>query len=180
VKSAWVRPVKRSGWYTAKLLTAGTAVSVIFLGTVAVVVVMAAVRNGFTDLMEKNYLIHTARSMGLRMAMTTGLTLFVFWSAAAVTSALAARLNHPGGAITAAMGIGIAMTALSVFPVARPFLLTTYLSLPSEQMVAMSKGLPLPLEWGDLLWRTLAAGGAWGVGAWLIGRRIVQKKEITG
>ena len=59
-------------------------------------------------------------------------------------------------------------------------MLTTYLALPCEQMVAMSKGVPLPLEWGDLVWHTLAAGGAWGVGAYLIGRRVVQKKEITG
>jgi ABC-type transport system involved in multi-copper enzyme maturation permease subunit len=180
VKSAWVRPVKRSGWFTAKLLTAAGAVTALFLVAVVVVLTLAAARAGFTDLMEKDYLIHTARSMGLRMAMTTGLTLFVVWSAAAVTSALAARLNHPGGAIAATLGLGIAMTALSVFPAVRPFLLTTYLALPCEQMVAMSKGLPLPLEWGDLVWHTLAAGGAWGVGAYLIGRRTVQRKEITG
>lgn len=179
VKSVWVRPVRRSGWYSAKLLTAAGAVTALFVAAAAVVVALAAARSGFTDLMEKDYLVHTARSLGVRMALTTGLTLFAVWSVTAVTSALAARLNHPGGAIAAALGLGIAMTALSVFPAVRPFLLTTYLGLPSEQMVAMSKGLPLPLEWGDLVWQTLAAGGAWGLAAYLVGRWVVKKKEIT-
>lgn len=180
VKSAWVRPARRGGWYTAKLLTAAGAVTVLFAAAVAVVMLVAALRLGFADLMEKDYLVHTARGLGLRLTLTTALTLFMMWSATAVTAAVAARFNHPGGAIAAALGLGIAMTALSVFPAARPFLLTTYLALPSEQMVAMSKGLPLPLEWSDLAWQTLAAGGAWGVGAYLIGRRFTVRKEITG
>jgi hypothetical protein len=179
VKSAWVRPVKRGGWFTGKLLTAAGVVSVVFVAAAAVVVALAAARLGFGDLMEKDYLVHTGRSLGLHLALTSGLTLFALWSATAVTAALAARFNHPGGAIAAALGLGVAMTALSVFPAARPFLLTTYLGLPSEQMVAMSKGLAIPLAWGDLVWRTLAAGGAWGLTAYMTGRRIVQKKEIT-
>jgi hypothetical protein len=179
VKSVWVRPVKRSGWFSAKLLTAAGIVTALFVVAVAAVVGVAAARLGYTDLMEKDYLVHPARNLGVRMALTTGLTLFALWSATAVTAALAARLNHPGGAIAAALGLGIAMTALSVFPAARPFLLPTYLGLPSEQMVAMSKGLPLPLEWGDLVWQTLVAGGAWGLAAFLVGIGVVQKKEIT-
>jgi hypothetical protein len=162
------------------LLTAAGIVTALFVVAAVVMVALAALKLGFEDLMEKDYLIHTAGSLGVRMVLTTALTLFVLWSATAVTAALAARLNHPGGAIAAALGLGIAMTALSVFPAARPYLLTTYLSLPSEQMVAMSKGLPLPLEWGDLVWQTLAGAGAWGAAAYLSGRRVVQKKEITG
>ena len=180
VKSAWVRPVTRGGWFSAKLLSAAGVVTVLFVVAAGVVVLLAAVKLGFGDLKEKDYLVHTAGSLGTRMALTTGLTLFVLWSATAVIAALAARLNHPGGAIAAALGVGIAMTALSVFPAARPFLLTTYLGLPSEQMIAMSKGLPLPLEWGDLVWQTLAGAGAWGVAAYSLGRRVVQRKEITG
>jgi hypothetical protein len=180
VKSAWVRPVNRGGWYAAKCVTAAGMVTALFVLAVVVVVALAAARSGFTDLMEKDYLVHSARSMGARMALTTGLTLFVLWSATAVTAALAARVNHAGGAIAVALGLGIAMAALSVFPPVRPYLLTTYLGLPSEQMVAMSKGLPLPLEWGDLIGRTLAAGGAWALAAYAIGLWIVQRKEITG
>jgi ABC-type transport system involved in multi-copper enzyme maturation permease subunit len=180
VKSAWVRPMRRGGWFTAKLLTAAGGVTALFVAGAAVVVVLAAAKLGFSDLMEKDYLVHPAGTLGARMALTTGLTLFALWSVTAVTAALAARLNHPGGAIAAALGLGIAMTALSVFPVARPLLLTTYVGLPGEQMVAMSKGLPLPLEWGDLVWHTLVAAGAWGLAAYAIGRWVVQKKEITG
>jgi len=180
VKSVWVRPVKRNGWYAAKILTAAGIVTALFVLACVVVLALAAARSGFADLMEKDYLVHSARSLGFRMALTTGLTLFMLWSATVVTAALAARFNHSGGAIAAALGLGIAMTALSVFPPVRPYLLTTYLGLPSEQMVAMSKGLPLPLEWGDLIWRTFAAGGVWALAAYAIGLRIVQRKEITG
>ncbi|MCK4773226.1 MAG: ABC transporter permease [Candidatus Krumholzibacteria bacterium] len=179
VKSAWVRPTSRTGWYTGKVLTACCVVAGLFVLAVVAVVVLAASRLGFVDLMEKDYLVHSASSMGLRLLLTTGLTLFVMWSAVVVTSALAAGLNHPGGAIAVALGLGVAMTALSVFPATAPFLLTTYLGLPSEQMVAMSKGLPLPLEWADLIWRSLGAGASWALVAFVIGRKIVIGKEIT-
>jgi hypothetical protein len=72
------------------------------------------------------------------------------------------------------------MTALSVFPPVRPYLLTTYIGAPSEQMVAMSKGLPLPFEWKDLAWRTVATGVVWAAVSYVAGRRIVSRKEITG
>jgi ABC-type transport system involved in multi-copper enzyme maturation permease subunit len=179
VKAAWVRPIGRSGWFTGKLLSACFVVAALFVLAVAVVAAMAFWRAGFADLMEKDYLIHTARSMGIRMLLTTGLTLGVVWSATVVTAAVATRLNHAGGAIAVVLGLGVAMMALSVFPPVRPFLLTTYLGLPSEQMVAMSKGLPLPLEWRDLIWRTLAASGIYAAVAYLLGRRAVERKEIT-
>jgi hypothetical protein len=180
VKAAWTRPMSRRGWFAGKVLTAGCAITVLYVLAVTAVVAFAAVRTGYTDLMEKDYLVHTSRSLALRLLLTTGLTMFALWSATVVTSALAAGLNHPGGAIAAALGLGVAMTALSVFPPLRPFLLTTYLGLPSEQMIAMSKGLPLPREWGELVWQTLFAGSAWGVAAYLLGSRIVARKEIKG
>jgi hypothetical protein len=43
----------------------------------------------------------------------------------------------------------------------------------------MSKGLPLPFEWGDLVWRTLVAGAAWAFVAYFAGLKIVKNREIT-
>ncbi len=179
VKSAWVRPLSRQGWFTGKLLYACGLVTLLFLMAAVVVVALALLRLGFVDLMEKDYLVHTAGSMGLRLVLTTALVLYTIWSTAIVTAALASRINHPGGAIAAVTGIGVALMALSVFPPVRPFLLTTYIGLPSEQMVAMSKGLPLPFEWGTLVWRTLAVGTTWAVVAYVAGIRIVKNRQIT-
>lgn len=179
VKAAWVRPVGRTGWFAGKVITSGVVVTVLFLLAVAAAVVVAGVKGGFSDLMEKDYLVHTARSLGLRLLLTTGLALCALWSATVVAAAVAAKLDHAGGAIAAALGLGIAMTALSMIPAAKPFLLTTYIGLPAEQMLAMSKGLPLPLEWGDLIWRTLAVSGIYALVAYLFGRWIVGKREIT-
>jgi ABC-type transport system involved in multi-copper enzyme maturation permease subunit len=180
VKAVWVRPVSRRAWYTAKNLVAGGAVTLCYLITVAVVIVLAAARSGFTDLMEKDYLIHSAGSLGLRLLLTTALTLCAIWAATLLTAAVASKTNHPGGAIAVTIGMGIAMLALSQFPPVGAFLPTTYLGAPSEQMIAMSKGLPLPYEWGDLVWKSLVASGLWGLLAYLAGLRIVSKKEITG
>ena len=179
VKSAWVRPLSRQGWFTGKLLYACGVVTLLFLTAVVVVVVLAVLRLGFVDLMEKDYLIHTAGSMELCLALTSALVLYTIWSTVIVTAALSSRINHPGGAIAVVTGIGVALMALSVFPPIRPFLLTTYIGLPSEQMVAMSKGLPLPFEWGTLVWRTLVTGAIWAFVAYLAGLRIVKSRQIT-
>lgn len=180
VKSAWVRPLGRQAWYLGRVLYSCAVLTVLFVLAVLVIAALSAARVGFVDLMEKDYLIHTAAGMGRCLALTAVLTLIVFWSAVVVTSAFAVLINHPGGTIAVVIGVGVAMTALAVFAPLRPFLLTTYVGLPSEQMVAMSKGLPLPLEWKDLVWRTLAAAGGWAGLAWIAGRTIISKKEIKG
>jgi hypothetical protein len=104
------------------------------------------------------------------------------WTLCAVTvfaAALAGMFKHAGGAIAAGLGAGIAMTVLGTFPPLRPLLLTTHVSLPWEQMIAMSKGLPLPAEWGQLVWQTLVGSGVWMVATFLIGQRVISKKQIT-
>ncbi len=46
-------------------------------------------------------------------------------------------------------------------------------------MTAMSKGLPLPLEWGELIWKTLACAGSWLAVSCAVGHAIIARKEIT-
>lgn len=179
VKSTWVRPVRRGRWFFGKYLFAAGIVTDLFIIVSASAVGLALVRLGMDSLMEKDYVVHTLRSLSLRMLLTLGLTLFGLWAATALAAAVAASLNHPGGAIALTLGIGVAMMAASAFEPARPFLLTQYLSLPLEQMSAMAKGVPLPLEWGTLIWRTLAGAGAWLALALVVGLRVTQTKEIT-
>jgi len=179
VKSAWVRPITRQAWYTGKVLSVGAVMGVLFIFVAVMVIVFSALRFGFTDLVEKDYLVHSAGSMGWRLLLTVGLAMWALWATTAVAAMLAVFFNHPGGAISAGLGLGFFMTVLAVFPPIRPYLLNTFLSLPADQMVAMAKGLPLPLTWGQLVWRTLAGAGGWMVVALIIGYRVINRKEIT-
>lgn len=179
VKSTLVRPVTRGQWYTAKVCTAAASLSGLFVLVVGVVIVLAVSRLGLTDLTEKNYVVHTAQSLTLRLVLSVGLTIVALWAATIFVALVAGLFNHPGGTIAMALGAGVLMMVLSAFPAVRPFLLTTYVSSPWEQMVAMSKGLPLPFEWVTLTWQTLVGAGVWMVIAFALGQRIVRKKEIT-
>jgi len=97
----------------------------------------------------------------------------------AVVGMIASLFSNPGGAIAAGLGVGILMMVLTAFEPARPFLLTHYVTSPFEQMISMSKGLPLPLEWKQLIIRGLAIPFGWMVVTFFIGQRIISSKEIS-
>jgi ABC-type transport system involved in multi-copper enzyme maturation permease subunit len=179
VKSAWVRPVTRCTWFTGKVLSAHVAIAALFLFSVAIVIVLSALRFGFTDLVEGNYLVHSAGSMGWRIALTIGLSIWVLWATTAVAAMLAVFFNHPGGAIATSLGLGFGMVVLAIFPSVKPYLLSSFVSMPTDQMIAMAKGLPLPLTWGQLVWHTLVGAGIWMVVALTIGYVFIERKEIT-
>jgi ABC-type transport system involved in multi-copper enzyme maturation permease subunit len=179
VKPAWVKGLSRHGWLSGKVVSACLAVTAVFLIVLAVSLASAAARYGFTGLKEKDYVIHTASALWRGYLLGAGLTLFSLWAVVTVTSMLAAHLNRPGSAIAVAVLLAVALTVVAVFKPARPFLLTSAISLPFEQMTAMSKGLPLPLEWGDLVWRTLACAGGWMAASFAAGQIIIARKEIT-
>jgi hypothetical protein len=152
---------------------------VLFIITVAVIIALTATAFRFTDLMEKNFLIHAARSLWGKLTVTVLLSLIALWAVSTVVSMIAVFFNHPGGAIGAGLGLGMLLVVLGVFPSTRPFLLTTCIAQPVEQMAAMSKGIPLPLTWGTLIWRTAACSTAWIIAAFCIGAWWIRKKEIT-
>ena len=179
VKAAWTKPVTRQNWYLGKLIFGCASVSALFVAVIAVVVVLAAVRFGFTDLMEKDYLIHTRSGLGLALVLVLALTFWALCAVTVVSALLAGLFNHAGASIAAGLGLGLLMTVLGIFPSVRPYLLSTHINMPLEQMTAMSKGLPLPFDWGELAWKTLIGAGAWMVLGLAAGDRIIRKKEIT-
>jgi len=76
VKSAWVRPVARSQWYTGKLVFSSSLVTNLFIVSGLTVVSLVMIRLGFTDLMEKDFLVHSSRSLALRLLLVSGLTVW--------------------------------------------------------------------------------------------------------
>ncbi len=179
VKPAWVRGLSRHGWLSGKVVSAAMAVSVLFVIIIVVSLVSAGAKYGFTDLKEKDFVVHTSAALWKGYLISTALTLFSLWAVVTVTSMFAAYLNRPGSAIAVAVLLAVAFTVVAVFKPARPFLLTSAISMPFEQMTAMSKGLPLPLEWGDLVRRTLVCAGSWLVVSCVAGHAIIARKEIT-
>ena len=179
VKPAWVKGLSRRGWLAGKTVSAAAAVTVLFLIVLVIALASAGAKYGFSALAEKDYVIHTAGALWKGYVLSAALTLFSLWSVVTVTSMLAALFNRPGSAIATAVLLAVGLAILDAIGSARPFLLTSSISLPFEQMTAMSKGLPLPLEWGELVWRTLACAGTWLVLSCAAGHMIITRKEIT-
>lgn len=179
VKSTWVRPISRQSWFAGKVLSAWIMTGALFLAAMAVVIALASVRFGFVDLMEKDFLIHTAQSLWLKLAVTMLLVLLSLCAVSTVMAAIAVHCNHPGAAIAAGIGLALLCAVLGFFPSASPFLLSTALTLPVEQFASMSKGIPTPLSWADLAWRVPACAASWFILASAAGSVGIRKKEIN-
>jgi hypothetical protein len=179
VKATWVRPIARRKWYAAKIVTAAAAASGFFLLASTIVIIFAAARLGYADLLEKDYVVHPVSSLNARLILSVALTVWGLWAVCAAAGLVAAWVRHPGGAIAASIGIGIVLTVVGAFETVRPFVVTTCVSAPFEQMVAMSKGLPLPYEWNDLVTMTLGCGGVWMAVAFAAGAQLTHRKDIT-
>ena len=73
--------------------------TMLFLIAVLVIVLLAVSRTGYDALMEKDYLVHSAKSMATRLAMTLGLTWLALVAVVFVVGAIAASVRNAGGAI---------------------------------------------------------------------------------
>lgn len=180
VKGAWIRPLERSKWFTGKIVVTLGVVTILFVLAVTIAMLIAFVRIGFSDLMENTYLIHSSGALFGRLLLCTALTIWALWSAAMLVAMIAGGMSHPGGTIAVALAVGIGMTIMGAIDPVRPYLISSYVALPFEQMVAMSKGLPLPLEWGQLVMRSLGVPAVWMLATFLIGQRVIRKREISG
>jgi len=179
VKPAWVRGVSRNAWLTGKLIAAAAATVALFLIAACIAVLVAGLRYRFTALYENTYLVHSAARLGGALAISTLLTVAALAAVTASAGAVASVVNRSGTAIALCIALAVGLGVLAVFEPLRPLLLTSAITLPFEQMNAMSKGLPLPLEWPDLVWRSLACSGAWTAAALAVGRLVILRKEIT-
>lgn len=178
VKNLWTQPLSRQSWFGAKVLFACSVVSFLILASIFTLLILSSIKYRFNDLVENRLLIHSAADMWFRLINTSLLTL---WSCIALVSSVAAIssfCNRPGTSISFTFGLGFSMMILSVFPPIRPFLLYTYIQLPFEQMTAMSKGLPLPLPWGELIWKSLLVPGIYMAVSLFTGQFIIRRKEI--
>jgi hypothetical protein len=87
-------------------------------------------------------------------------------------------LGSPGGALTVSIVVAFVLQLASGWDTVSPFLLSTYLSDPLQQFVAMSKGLPLPQTWGELVRTCLIGSIVWIGLCWLWAWQIVRRREV--
>ncbi|MBN2185555.1 MAG: ABC transporter permease [Candidatus Krumholzibacteriota bacterium] len=179
VKPAWTRPIRRSAWFVGKLISVSAVSSVLFMISFATITLLASMKYGFSDLMEKDYLVHAFSALAGRYILASFLTLVSFWALAAVTAMFAACFVRPGSTIAVTVVLSFLMSVIAIFRQAAPFLLSSALSMPFQQMKMMSKGLPVPLEWNDLTWQTMACASAYLILAVVSGLIIINKKEVT-
>jgi len=179
VKPAWIRPVSRSAWFMGKLLSVSAYASILFLISLVTIISLASIKYGFSDLMEKDYLIHSVRTLSGRLVQSSMLTLLSLISLSIVTGMVATLFMRPGSTIAVLVILSFAMSVIAIFEQAGPYLLSNALINPFQQMKVMSKGLPLPYEWNDLIWRNAASAGVYLVLSLISGIWIINKKEIT-
>jgi len=180
VKGSWIRPLDRSKWYAGKLVVVLGVITILFVIAVIAATALAYFRIGFTSLMENTYLVHSAGALFGRMLLCTALTIWALWAAATFVAMIASGMSHPGGTIAVALAVGIVMMVAGAVEATRPYLISTYVALPFEQMVSMSKGLPLPQEWGQLVIRSIGVPAVWMTASVVIGQRIIRNREISG
>ena len=174
----WVRPLTRRGWLAGKVLGNVLHLKVFLVLTLVLVLASAGGQLGFSSLMEKEYQVHSVNSLWLRLLLVLVLTWIALVATVVFCCVPALYVASPGGAIAVSVVIGFVLQLAAGWDVLRPFLLSTYLSAPLNQFVAMSKGLPLPEEWGRLTRTCLAGSLLWMLIGWLWASWIVRRKEV--
>lgn len=179
IKPSWVRPVSRNGWFAGKFISAGLGVTGLFILVTIVVVALSWIKFGFTDVIEKDYVFHTARSMAGSLVVVSLLTAWSLWAAVSVISMISTLFVRPGSAISVVVFLFFLMVVLSMFPQVKQFLLTNCLSEPFEHLLLMSKGIAPPVKWSTLIWKTTTIAGVWMVVSLAASLVSINKKEIT-
>jgi ABC-type transport system involved in multi-copper enzyme maturation permease subunit len=178
VQMIWVKPISRGGWFMGKTITSACHVSVFVCLTFLITIVAAGLQFGFTDLMEKDYLIHAESALWWQFVLLAGLTWLAVIAVAVAAAIPALYLGSPGGAVTVSIVVAFMLQMASGWETVSPFLLSTYLAEPLQQFEAMSKGLPLPWTWGELVRTCLVGSIVWIGVCWLWAWQIVRRKEV--
>jgi ABC-type transport system involved in multi-copper enzyme maturation permease subunit len=178
IHMVWSRPITRTAWLLGKLKAAGLHLGVFFLLTVGLAVLAGGVDIGYSDLAEKDYIIHTEASLWWHFLLAVGLTWLALVGVLTVTAIPAVLLGSPGAALTISIASGFVMQIMMAWESLRPYLLTTYLELPFVQFVAMAKGVPLPVEWGELTRSSLMVTVVWIAICWVCAWWLTKRKEV--
>ncbi|HMA77493.1 MAG TPA: ABC transporter permease [Candidatus Krumholzibacteriaceae bacterium] len=178
VKSVWVSPVSRRAWLSGKIIYLCLIAALLLFCSTILLLLLSWIKFGLTDLAEKNYVIHSASSLGLRLILVLSLTLITLFAVVCFASAISTLFCRPGSSIAMLLSIGFLMMVIGILPVLKGFLLITYISSPLEQMTAMAKGLPLPFSWSELIMQTLIVSGVYMIISISAGQLLITKKEI--
>jgi ABC-type transport system involved in multi-copper enzyme maturation permease subunit len=174
----WTRPISRLGWLGGKVLSSVIHLKSFLVLTLVIVITVAGAQFGFSSLMEKDYLIHSAGSLWWNLLLVIVLTWIALIATVSIVCVPALYIASPGVTITVCVAGGFVLQLAAGWEVLRPFLLPTYLSSPLAQFVAMSKGLPLPEEWSTLTRTCLLGSLGWMLAGWLWAAWIVKRKEV--
>ncbi|MFO7915890.1 MAG: hypothetical protein R6U43_09405 [Candidatus Krumholzibacteriales bacterium] len=178
VKAAWVQPLSRRMWYSGKLLHSCIISWGILIISAALLILLASLKYDFESLVENNYLIHSESDLWLKSGLILLLSLWVTGVIIAATSAVSLIFNAAGSSISVVIAASLLMVILEIFGAARPFLLTSYISLPVEQFVLMAKGLPLQMSWKEITYHTLGFPAGYLALSLTAGYAMVNRKEI--
>lgn len=178
IQQVWVRPLSRRGWFAGKLLGSVILLKAYLALTLLLVLLIAGLQLGFSDLMEKEYMIHGAASMWWSLLLAVLLTTVALVAVISTVGICALILGSPGATIAVAVVAGFVLQLASSWDLLRPLLLPTYLSAPMTQFVAMAKGLPLPETWGRLTRTCLSGSVIWILASWLWASWVVKRKEV--
>ncbi|MBI5869226.1 MAG: ABC transporter permease [candidate division Zixibacteria bacterium] len=178
IQQVWVRPLSRMSWLSGKLLTSVVVLKVWWVLTLLFVLVVAGVQLGFSDLMEKEYLIHSAGSLWWALLLTVALTTLALAAEIGIVAVCALIIGNPGGTIAVAVIARFILQLASNWDLLRPLILPTYVTAPLGQFIAMSKGLPLPESWGHLTRTCLIGSLVWILAGWLWASWIVKRREV--
>jgi ABC-type transport system involved in multi-copper enzyme maturation permease subunit len=178
ISLVWTRPMTRSGWLTGKMLAGVLHLKVFFILTLLLILAAAGMQLGFSGLMEKEYLIHSAGSLWWRLVLVLVLTWVALVAVVVAASVPALYAASPGGTIAISVIAGFVLQLAAGWETLKSFVLPAYLSSPMAQFVAMSKGLPLPEDWGELTRTCLVGSLIWIIVGWLWASWLVKRKEV--
>lgn len=178
VKAAWVQPLSRNHWYSGKLLHSCIICWSVLLAAVALLILLSSLKYNFNPLIENNYQIHSESDLWLKLGLTLILTLWVISVIIAATSVISIIFNAAGSSISVVIAASLLMVILEIFGDVRPFLLTSYISLPADQFVLMTKGLPLQMSWKEITCQTLGFPAGYLALSLIAGFLMINRKEI--
>jgi ABC-type transport system involved in multi-copper enzyme maturation permease subunit len=178
ISLVWARSLTRRGWLAGKVLGSVVHLKVFFVLALVLILAAAGMQLGFSSLMEKDYLIHSAGSLWWSLILAAALTWVALVAAVIFVSVPALYIASPGGTIAVSVVAGFILQLAAGWDALKPFLLSTYLSAPLAQFVAMSKGLPMTEEWGSLTRTCLLGSLIWMLAGWFWAVWIVNRKEV--